>query len=127
MWYGWFLPSRLSAREDSAHAAQVIHQDVFSRYCGGVSAQALLSEGIQVAHEQSGAPGWTVEAAGFDLSDDGDKLARTGSAFLDGVRGGRLEGERGLWPTGMSGLSVAFVPRELRTDEQDTRSLPVRL
>ncbi|KAK4685812.1 hypothetical protein P7C73_g4320, partial [Tremellales sp. Uapishka_1] len=67
-----------------------IHQDVFSRYCGG-----------------SGAPGWTLEAAGLVLADDGDKLAKSGSAFLDGVRGGRLEGERGLWPTGYTKLAAA--------------------
>lgn len=51
---------------------------------------------------QSGAPGWTLTRAGFDLSDDGDKLIKSGAAFLDGIRGGRLEGERGLWPTGLS-------------------------
>ncbi|KAL7422797.1 endo-1,4-beta-glucanase [Cryptotrichosporon argae] len=67
-----------------------IHQDVWSRYCGG-----------------SGAPGWTLEAAGFDLSDDGDKLDKTSAAFLDGVRGGRLSGERGLWPTGYQKLACA--------------------
>lgn len=49
---------------------------------------------------KSGAPGWTLEAAGFDLSNDAEKLAQTGAAFLDGIRGGRLEGDRGLWPTG---------------------------
>ncbi|ORY26618.1 putative cytoplasm protein, partial [Naematelia encephala] len=67
-----------------------MHQDVWSRYSGG-----------------SGAPGWTLELAGFDLSDDGEKLALSGSAFLDGVRGGRLEGERGLWPTGYQKLASA--------------------
>ncbi|CAD6570060.1 MAG: hypothetical protein TREMPRED_005575 [Tremellales sp. Tagirdzhanova-0007] len=69
-----------------------IHQDVFSRYCGG----------------KSGAPGWTLEAAGFDLSDDGEKLVLSGSAFLDGIRGGRLQGERGLWPTGVHPQMVTF-------------------
>lgn len=49
---------------------------------------------------QSGAPGWTLEAAGFDLSNGGESLAKSGSAYLDGIRGGRLPGERGLWPTG---------------------------
>ena len=64
-----------------------------------VSARNQTRSGL-LADWQSGAPGWTLEVAGFDLSDDGDKLAVSGSAFLDGVRGGRLEGERGLWPTG---------------------------
>jgi len=56
---------------------------------------------------QSGAPGWTLEAAGFDLSDDGEKLSLSGSAFLDGIKGGRLAGERGLWPTGYQKLACA--------------------
>lgn len=49
---------------------------------------------------KSGAPGWTLELAGFDLSNDGEKLALSGAAFLDGIKGGRLGGDRGLWPTG---------------------------
>ena len=52
--------------------------------------------------DQTGAPGWTLEAAGFDLSSDGEKLALSGAAFLDGIKGDRLGGERGLWPTGQS-------------------------
>jgi len=56
---------------------------------------------------QSGAPGWTLEAAGFDLSEDGEKLALSGAAFLDGIKGGRLSGERGLWPTGYQKLACA--------------------
>lgn len=67
-----------------------MHQDVWSRYSGG-----------------SGAPGWTLEAAGFDLSNDGAALEETGAAFLHGIRGRRLEGERGLWPTGYQKLAAA--------------------
>nr|ODN96011.1 cytoplasmic protein [Cryptococcus depauperatus CBS 7855] len=67
-----------------------IHQDVWSRYCGG-----------------SGAPGWTLEAAGFNLSNDGEALALSGAAFLDGIKGGKLKGERGLWPTGYQKLAAA--------------------
>ncbi|WWC65076.1 uncharacterized protein I303_107690 [Kwoniella dejecticola CBS 10117] len=67
-----------------------IHQDVWSRYSGG-----------------SGAPGWTSAAAGFDLSTDGENLALSGAAFLDGIKGGRLSGERGLWPTGYQKLAAA--------------------
>nr|XP_019008152.1 cytoplasmic protein [Kwoniella pini CBS 10737]OCF46933.1 cytoplasmic protein [Kwoniella pini CBS 10737] len=67
-----------------------IHQDVWSRYSGG-----------------SGAPGWTLAAAGFDLSNDGENLALSGAAFLDGIKGGRLSGERGLWPTGYQKLAAA--------------------
>lgn len=52
--------------------------------------------------DQSGAPGWTLEAAGFDLSKDGEAVALAGAAYLDGIRGGRLQGEKGLWPTGTS-------------------------
>jgi len=76
---------------------QAMHQDVWSRYCGGVSACSQPTSGSH----QSGAPGWTLARAGFDLSDDGDKLIKSGAALLDGIRGGRLEGERGLWPTGL--------------------------
>lgn len=67
-----------------------MHQDVWSRYSGG-----------------SGAPGWTLELAGMDLSDDGAALEATGAAFLHGVKGGRLPGERGLWSTGYSKLACA--------------------
>ena len=67
-----------------------MHQDVWSRYTGG-----------------SGAPGWTLTTAGFDLSNDGENLALSGAAFLDGIRGGRLGGERGLWPTGYQKLAAA--------------------
>lgn len=67
-----------------------MHQDVWSRYSGG-----------------SGAPGWTLEAAGFDLSDNGAALEKSGAAFLHGVKGGLIPGERGLWPTGYQKLAAA--------------------
>lgn len=64
-----------------------VHQDVWSRYTGG-----------------SGAPAWTVEAAGFDL----DTLEESGAAWLRGMRGGgHTEAERGLWPTGYTKLAAA--------------------
>ena len=44
-----------------------MHQDVWSRYSGG-----------------SGAPAWTIEAAGFDLAN----LEETGAAWLAGMHGG---------------------------------------
>ncbi|KAJ8496897.1 hypothetical protein ONZ45_g12265 [Pleurotus djamor] len=64
-----------------------VHQDVWSRYCGG-----------------SGAPAWTVEAVGFDLH----KLEESGAAWLLGVKGGgHVEAERGLWPCGYQKLAAA--------------------
>ncbi|KAK1234221.1 hypothetical protein PQX77_002572 [Marasmius sp. AFHP31] len=61
-----------------------LHQDVWSRYSGG-----------------SGAPAWTLEAAGFDLH----SLVETGGAWLNGVRGGgHSEAEQGLWSTGYQKL-----------------------
>ncbi|KAL7409574.1 glycoside hydrolase family 5 protein [Mrakia frigida] len=69
----------------------VIHQDVFSRLSGG-----------------SGAPGWTLELAGFDVSDDGASLEATGSAYLGGVRQWPEEHvDRGRWPTGYQKLVCA--------------------
>lgn len=56
-----------------------MHQDVWSRFCGG-----------------SGAPAWTLEAVGFDLH----KLEVTGAAYLGGVRVPGTEHVRGRWPTG---------------------------
>ena len=64
-----------------------VHQDVWSRYSGG-----------------SGAPAWTLEAIGFDLH----ALEDSGSAWLQGVRGGgHVEAERGLWPCGYQKLAAA--------------------
>lgn len=64
-----------------------MHQDVWSRYAGG-----------------SGAPAWTMTAAGFDL----DALEETGAAWLKGVKGGgHIEAERGLWPCGYQKLAAA--------------------
>ncbi|ODO10633.1 hypothetical protein I350_01230 [Cryptococcus amylolentus CBS 6273] len=86
-----YLRALLKSMEPYGLVAYIaIHQDVWSRYSGG-----------------SGAPGWTLESAGFDLSNDGEALALSGAAFIDGIRGGRLSGERGLWPTGYQKLACA--------------------
>jgi len=64
-----------------------VHQDVWSRYAGG-----------------SGAPAWTIEAVGFDLN----ALEDTGSAWLNGLRGGgHIEEEKGLWPCGYHKLCAS--------------------
>ncbi|KJA23943.1 glycoside hydrolase family 5 protein [Hypholoma sublateritium FD-334 SS-4] len=64
-----------------------LHQDVWSRYCGG-----------------SGAPAWTLECVGFDLH----AIEDAGAAWLHGQRGGgHVEAERGLWPCGYQKLSAA--------------------
>lgn len=64
-----------------------MHQDVWSRYSGG-----------------SGAPAWTLELAGFDIS----TLEDTGSAWLKGQRrGGHTEAEQGLWPCGYHKLCAS--------------------
>ncbi|KZV86991.1 cytoplasmic protein [Exidia glandulosa HHB12029] len=64
-----------------------MHQDVWSRYSGG-----------------SGAPAWTLEAVGFDLT----ALEEAGAAWLGGVRGeGHKIDTRGLWPTGYHKLAAA--------------------
>lgn len=60
------------------------HQDVWSRFSGG-----------------DGAPGWTLEAAGFDLRN----LHATGAAFLHQVHGDPLP--RMIWPTNESKLASA--------------------
>ena len=60
------------------------HQDVWSRFSGG-----------------DGAPGWTLEAAGFDLRN----LHATGAAFLHQVHGDPLP--RMIWPTNASKLASA--------------------
>lgn len=60
---------------------------MWSRYTGG-----------------SGAPAWTLLAAGFNL----DTLEETGAAWLKGVRNEELSAnERGLWPTGYTKLAAA--------------------
>jgi hypothetical protein len=65
----------------------VFHQDVWSRYSGG-----------------SGAPAWTLEAAGFDLH----ALEESEAAWLKGVKGGgHVESERGVWPCGYQKLAAA--------------------
>ncbi|KAF8750382.1 Cellulase (glycosyl hydrolase family 5) [Rhizoctonia solani] len=56
-----------------------LHQDVWSRYSGG-----------------SGAPAWTLEAAGFDIGNIGGAC---GAAYLGGVQGNGVEIDRGRWPT----------------------------
>lgn len=64
-----------------------LHQDVWSRYSGG-----------------SGAPAWTLEAVGFDLS----ALHESGAAWLLGVTGGgHVPEERGIWPCGYQKLAAA--------------------
>ena len=64
-----------------------MHQDVWSRYCGG-----------------TGAPAWTLEVVGFDLHAIEDACA----AWLQGQRGGgHVEAERGLWPCGYQKLSAS--------------------
>ncbi|CED85016.1 Glycoside hydrolase, superfamily [Phaffia rhodozyma] len=75
----------------SLRAFVVFHQDVWSRLSGG-----------------SGAPGWTLEAVGFDLSNDGKILEEVGGAYLGGVRhGGERFEDRGRWPTGYQKLVCA--------------------
>jgi Glycoside hydrolase family 5 C-terminal domain/Cellulase (glycosyl hydrolase family 5) len=60
------------------------HQDVWSRWCGG-----------------DGAPGWTLEAAGFDLS----RLDETGAAVTHQVIGDPLPSM--IWPTNSGKLAAA--------------------
>lgn len=60
------------------------HQDVWSRWTGG-----------------DGAPGWTLEAVGFDLT----KLAATGSAITHQTHGDPFP--RMIWPTNYSKLGCA--------------------
>jgi hypothetical protein len=60
------------------------HQDVWSRFTGG-----------------DGAPGWTLEAVGFDLSN----LHATGAAFLHQEHGDPLPR---IWPTNANRLAAAI-------------------
>jgi len=60
------------------------HQDVWSRFCGG-----------------DGAPGWTLEAVGFDLT----ALHQTGAAYLHQVHGDPPP--RLIWPTNATKLATA--------------------
>ena len=60
------------------------HQDVWSRFTGG-----------------DGAPGWTLEAVGFDLT----RLHATGAAFLHQEHGDPLP--RMVWPTNYNKLAAA--------------------
>lgn len=63
-----------------------MHQDVWSRYCGG-----------------SGAPAWTLEITGFDL----EALEETGAAYLGGVKEPGIVLDRGIWPTGYQKLAAS--------------------
>ena len=60
------------------------HQDVWSRFSGG-----------------DGAPGWTLEAVGFDLT----RLHATGAAFLHQEQGDPFP--RMVWPTNYNKLAAA--------------------
>jgi hypothetical protein len=71
------------------------HQDVFSRLSGG-----------------SGAPGWTLEAAGFDLR----SLQQTGAAYVQNVEDANLKSGPSdprevkgpfVWPSGYTKLAAA--------------------
>ncbi|KAG8938934.1 hypothetical protein FRC04_007323, partial [Tulasnella sp. 424] len=63
-----------------------MHQDVWSRFSGG-----------------SGAPAWTLELAGFDLT----ALEETGAAYIGGVKVPGVEVDRGRWPTGYQKLACS--------------------
>lgn len=60
------------------------HQDVWSRFTGG-----------------DGAPGWTLEAVGFQL----EHLHETGAAFVHGLHDGPLP--RMIWPSNAGKLAAA--------------------
>lgn len=81
------------------------HQDVWSRFSGG-----------------DGAPGWTLEAAGLDMT----RFAETGAAVVPAIHDGPLP--RMIWPTNGSKLAAAtmftlffggndFAPRTRVDDE----------
>ncbi|KAF8587786.1 glycoside hydrolase family 5 protein [Ramaria rubella] len=86
--YLTYLHSLLSLLPEYGLIAFVsLHQDVWSRYCGG-----------------SGAPAWTLTSVGFSL----DALEESGAAWLGGVKGGgHTEEERGLWPAGYQKLAAS--------------------
>lgn len=73
----------------AGHGVQVVidpHQDVWSRWSGG-----------------DGAPGWTLEAIGFDLA----SLGRSGAAIRDWERPPELVGVPMVWPNGLGRLASA--------------------
>ncbi len=74
-------------RKAGEHGLAVIidpHQDVWSRFCGG-----------------DGAPGWTLEAVGFDIT----RFAETGAAIVHQVHGDPFP--RMIWPTNATKLAAA--------------------
>ncbi|KAL9709181.1 hypothetical protein Ac2012v2_007536 [Leucoagaricus gongylophorus] len=83
-----------------------MHQDVWSRYTGG-----------------SGAPAWTIEAVGFDLTN----FEETGAAWLAGQHGGGYtDDERGLWPTGYHKLAASTLNTVFWAGDIFTPKLTVR-
>ncbi len=75
------------ARKAGEHGLRLFidpHQDVWSRMCGG-----------------DGAPGWTLEAVGMDVS----RLSETGAAIVHAVHGDPFP--RMIWPTNYSKLATA--------------------
>ncbi|MCG8592481.1 MAG: cellulase family glycosylhydrolase [Proteobacteria bacterium] len=72
------------AGEHGFHVFIDPHQDVWSRFSGG-----------------DGAPGWTLEAVGFDLT----QLAATGAAFVHQLHSGPLP--RMIWPSNETKLAAA--------------------
>jgi hypothetical protein len=75
------------ARKAGEHGLSLFidpHQDVWSRFTGG-----------------DGAPGWTLEAAGFELRN----LHATGAAFLHQIHGDPMP--RMIWPTNDDKLGAA--------------------
>lgn len=75
------------------------HQDVWSRFCGG-----------------DGAPGWTLEAVGFDIF----HLHSTGAAFLHQIHGDPLPPM--VWVTNGSKLAAATVVPVARVDTSSRSS-----
>ena len=75
------------AQRAGAHGIQLIidpHQDVWSRFSGG-----------------DGAPGWTLEAAGFDIT----RFAETGAALVHATHGDPFP--KMIWPANGSKLAAA--------------------